>query len=187
MCIAEMKDFLGLVGVLIGFALGAGYQEFRERGKRKRLRRQLSEEVRANLYSIAQKKATLRSILVALRDRRILPGTSVPFCEIIYSHHYPAVAPYLSLKERNLLQVVYSTLRTVDDTMSQFEPAVTAAGAGDPQERVMIAYAHKLADMLPALDEQELLMQSFLRGDPIDVFHMDMALDDLKKAEIRKG
>ena len=41
MRIAELEDFIGLIGVVIGFALGAGYQEYRERERRKRLRDQL--------------------------------------------------------------------------------------------------------------------------------------------------
>lgn len=148
---------------------------------------QLREELKANMYVIRQKKATLRSMLAALKERRILPGESVPFCEAIFAHHYSAVAPFLSQKERNLLQVVYATLATVDRTMTAFEPAVTAAGTTEAQERVMIAFAHKLEDLLPALDEQEKLMKSLFANNPIDVFHMDIPYEELKRADIKKG
>lgn len=182
-----MDALLGIIGVILGFVLGAFYQEFREKEARKRLRVQLREELKANMYAIPQKKATLRSMLLALKERRILPGESVPFCDAIFAHHYPAVAPFLSQKERNILQVVYTTLATVDRVMTAFEPAVTAAEAGDAQERVMIAFTLKLGDLLPALDDQEKLMKSLLANDPIDVFHMDMLYEELKKADIKKG
>jgi hypothetical protein len=182
-----MDALFGIIGVILGFLLGAFYQEFREKDTRKRLCAQLREELKANMYAIPHRKATIRSMLLALKERRILPGESVPFCDAIFAHHYQTVAPFLSQKERNILQVVYANLAAVDRTMAAFEPAVTAAGSGDAQERVMIAFAHKLGDLLPALDEQENLMKSFCANDPIDVFHMDMAYEDLKRADIRKG
>jgi hypothetical protein len=177
----------GIIGVICGFLLGAFYQEFRERKTRKRLCAQLREELKANMYVIPQKKATIGSMLLALKERGILPGESVPFCDAIFAHHYPTVAPFLSQKERNILQVVYTTLATVDRTMAEFESAVTAAGSGDGEERVMIAFAHRLEDLLKALDEQETLMKSFLANDPKDVFYMDLPYEDLKRADIRKG
>jgi hypothetical protein len=143
--------------------------------------------MKANLYAMPHKKATIRSMLEALNGRRILPGDCVPFCDVIFAHHYPEVAPFFSQKERNLIQVVYATLATVDRTMAAFEPAVTAAGSSDALGRVMIAFDRKLGDMLPAMDEQETLLKSFFANAPIDVLHMDMAYEDLKKADIRKG
>lgn len=182
-----MDALFGIIGVILGFLLGAFYQEFRERKTRKRLCAQLREELKANMYAIPQKKATIRSMLLELKARRILPGESVPFCDAIFAHHYPTVAPFFSQKERNILHVVYAKLATVDRTMTAFDSAATAAGSGDAQERVKISFEHKLGDLLSALDEQENLMKSFFANDPIDVFHMDMMYEDLKREDIRKG
>ena len=174
---------LGIIGVVLGFCLGACYQHFRECWKRKRLRVQISEEMRANLYSLPHKRATLQTVLSKLAQKQILPGECVPFCDVIFIHHYPDVAPYLSVKEINLLHVVYSHQATVDKTMASFQPDVTAAAPGDPQQCVMNVYSNKLQDLLPLLDQQENLIKSFLKGDPIDVFHMSMDYDAVKNAD----
>jgi hypothetical protein len=183
MCLSDFKDWLGIAGVVIGFALGAGYQELRERGRRKRLRLQLIEEVKANWYSIPQKKATLQSMLKSLGNKKILPGESVPFCEVIYANHYPSFAPFLSLKERNILHVIYSSHRIVDQTMSSFGRDIQSAGAGEPLLRVVKAYTAMLSSLLPDLDVQKRLMESFLDGTPVDVLHMDKSLEELRTAE----
>lgn len=182
-----MEPIFGIVGVVLGFVLGAFYQEWRDRSARKRLLQQLREEVKANIYMIPQKAATLRSMLAALKERHILPGEAVPFCDAIFSNHYPSIAPFLSQKERSILQVVYSTLGSVDKTMADFEPSVTNAGSIDAQERIMTAFGSKLADLIDALNQQEKLMISFIDGRPIDVFHVDLPYNHVKEANIIKS
>lgn len=182
-----MEGLIGLIGVILGFGLGAGYQEYRDWARRKRLCSELRNELTANLYSIPQKKATIQSIISAMSEQKVLPGTSVPFCTAIFGHHYPECSPFFSQKERNLLQVVYSTLRTVDATLAEFEPAVTGASSEHAENRVLIAFEHKLKDLISALEEQERLIQSFMDRTPVDVFHMDMDYHDLKMARITKG
>lgn len=181
-----MEAFLGILGVLLGFALGAYYQEHREKQERKRLLVQLREELKANMYMIPQKKATIRSMLDALSDRRILPGESVPFCDAIFRNHFASVAPHISQKERNIYQVVYSNFESADRMMNDFEPAMTSAGDPQALERVMVSYSHRLGDFIPQLDLQKKLIDSLLTGDPIDVLHMNLSYDEVSNAEIKK-
>lgn len=182
-----MDALIGIAGVILGFALGAFYQEFRDWRRRKRLIVQLRDELKANLYVLPQKRATIQSILEHLEARSILPGDSVPFCTAIFDSHYSEVAPFLTQKQRNLLQVVYSNLSTVDHTLSSFEPAVRAATPGEGEQREMISFTNRFRDLLDALEQQESLILSFQDDVPIDVFYLDMDYDQLKQAKITKG
>ncbi len=109
-----MEGIIGLLGVILGFGLGVGYQELKERRERKRNQGALLEELRANLHMIPQKRDTINNIIGELQQGRLLPGPAVHFSRVFFESYFPSVAPHLSVKERNSFHLLYQYFRVVD-------------------------------------------------------------------------
>lgn len=54
---------IGLIGVVLGVFLGAGYEEWKSRRNRKTLKEALIEELRSNLQMVPQKKDIVEQII----------------------------------------------------------------------------------------------------------------------------
>ena len=102
---------------MCGVILGVVYQVLAERRRHEKLSKELTEELRSNLYLLPQKVSTLKTIIKELEERKLLPGVCVPFCDVLYRNHYPSIAPYLSHKQRNILHVIYSNFDEIDNVM----------------------------------------------------------------------
>ena len=124
--------------------------------------------------------------MAALDKQAFLSGDTVPFCEVIYDNNYAEIAPHLSLKERNIVHVIYSNFKTVDETLREFEPNIRAVVADiERLGLIMGTFKVKLNELPRILDVQEKLIGSILNGTPIDVAHMDLDYEALKHATFR--
>jgi hypothetical protein len=59
---------IGLIGVVLGFCLSAGYAEWKSRQNRKEMKAGLLEELRANLQMVPQKRDIFEKIIANLND-----------------------------------------------------------------------------------------------------------------------
>src|SRR5437867_2578526 len=107
------EGVIGLCGVDLGFILAAGYQEYKDWRHRQKVRKQLLQELRANLSMLPEKRRTLEAMLESLKNTQLLSGESVRFCSDIYGSLYPSVCEHFSIEERNSLHVIHEYLRVV--------------------------------------------------------------------------
>lgn len=186
MCLSDLSNVIAtVIGVILGFGLSTGYGFVSVWQKRRHLRSQLREELRANLYSIPQKKSLIALILENLNKGRILPGESVHFQSRIYDEHFVDIGSSLNTKERSLVHLIYDYLAAVDKVLDGFEPAM--AGKPEKAERkdLFRFYRVKLNDLLSLLDDSSNLLEKYLiNNEVVDVFATDLPYDRVKTAEI---
>jgi hypothetical protein len=177
-----LQNIIGLIGVALGFALSSGYQEAKGFFSRRRLKRQLLAELRANLYILPMKADILNQVLDSLEKKQHLSGESVPFCSLIYKNHYPSIAPTRSLAERNSIHFIYTTLDIIDSTMkSHSDQLLQHVGAdANTLTRVFGVRKSMLLDLKEELAVMEKLIKAHLSGKPEDVLHMRIEYDRLK-------
>ncbi len=164
---------IGLVGVALGFVLSSGYQECKERRERRRLHKELLNELRANLYLIPLKKDIIQKMITALNASNILPGDGVGFCMELFSNHYGEICQYMSIKERNSIHVIYDYLKTIDTTMGKCADDLMENVETPALRHYMSMYRAKLPDLLTSLDTAKDMIDLHLAGKPDDVFNMD--------------
>lgn len=170
--------FCTLCGVIIGFALNAWRDYWKEKKRIQKTLNQIREELRANLQMLPWKCKTLREIVDNLKAGKALPGEGVRFIRNFYAEHFAAMCPYLSEMERNSIHVIYEHLRVVDETISSYDSELsslipTAAGSASGQP-MLASFSHtyrpKMEDLLKALSVTENLIRKHLDGKPEDVF-----------------
>lgn len=182
----EWSGIIGTaIGVFLGFGLTVGYSNFTKYIRENNLNKQLREELRANLYSISQKRSLIEKILEDLKEGKILSGKCVPFQRTIYDKHFHELAPKLSIKERSCLHVIFHYLETVDTTLEDFEPRIFSKDTGHSRQAVRDLFEVKLGkNMLPLLDDAQDLLERYLRKDVVDVFATDLPYKKVKEAII---
>ncbi len=162
-----------VLGVVLGFGLNVGYQEFKERRERKKLKGALLEELRANLNMLPQKRDNVGQIVANLNKDRLLPGKSVRFLTVFYDAHFPSVFPYLSVKERNSLHLLYEYFHVVDSLMETYaDRIVETMGTEKVHDYVQLNLA-MMGDIQQLLGLTEKLAAKHLDGKPEDVFYSE--------------
>lgn len=95
------------------------------------------------------------------------------------------LAPYLSTKERNLLHVAYERLRVGDEILASYAAdllnALKEKVMGDPWQ----AYIDRITGQIDSYKVVRELLRSYLDGEPIDVFHLNLSEDERKRASFR--
>jgi len=164
--------FWGLVGVTLGVLLGEGSRYIRHRARIRKLKRIILEELKSIQAQIPQKIDIIKKIISALKKREMLGGISVRAFTVAYNQHIGELYEHLTLLERNCLHVIYEKLRNADDVLfSLEEDFVTAVRDGiikDPYA----AFRDRLQDFLENYRVTNKLIESYLDGNPIDVFHI---------------
>ncbi len=181
-----LEAAIGLVGVLLGFGLGAGYEEFKERRNRKRYRAAIAAELKSNLHTIPQKLDTIQNMLAALKRGELLPGPAVRFSRTSYDEHFPALAAHLTDRERNSLHLIYEYFRVTDHILDTFGSDVAQAlGTDQAEARAALATA-MLSDLPNLLSLTEMLLQEHIAGKPRDVYHLDKSYSDVKQIQFTR-
>jgi hypothetical protein len=114
-----------------------------------------------------------QKMIDALRQKRVLPGTSVRGIRTIYEANIAELAPYLTLRERNLLHVVHERMRVAEELMgahlADIRDEVRGGHVADPWAPSIAM----LNDQIRSFQLVELLLRSYIGGKPEDVFYVE--------------
>lgn len=167
----EKKEVWTLIGVALGFLLAEGSRWFREFNRRKRVKGALRDELDTNLHLIEQKKDTLRQMIQALEQRKILPGESVHSASIVYTAQISLLSEFLKPLERDSLHVVYERLRVADKMMDEFEYRIKKDLELKVMKNPWAAYKTQLTELSVSYDVVQSLIKDFIAKKPRDVFY----------------
>ena len=174
-CNILRSDFFWVIfgvlgGTIVGFFLNEGSRSIRDWKERSRLTRALREELETNLYQIEHKKDTLKTMIGALQENKVLGGLSVPCASAVYASHFPTIVKHLKPIERDLVQNVYGRMQLNDQFMTSFEESFKK----DLKENIVkdswAAYIAKLTELLDSYGVAQEVIKSFLEGQPVDVY-----------------
>jgi hypothetical protein len=170
-----------LLGVMIGFLLKAWHDSWKEKKEMERLCLALTDELKSNQRALWAKMDIIRQAIEALGKKEILETASVPFIRGMYDNHYSKILSALSAKERNILHVIYARMATIDFVMDGYGKDV-AGSTNEELNNVFVRYLTKFRDMKKEPEIIGELIESYLKGAPIDVLRLDMSIEELKKA-----
>ena len=180
-----LKDFDGILGALLGVVVGIVLAEVlthrRSKSRIKGLKELIIDELKALKYQIPQKKDLIMKMMEALKKHELLGGDSVRFLDTGYRQHYAEIYKSLTLKQKNCLHVVYGILENCDHTMFKFEAEIRSALKDKAINEPFSAYAGRLQDYHERLKTAEELIDSYLKGEPIDVFYVESPLDSERR------
>jgi len=162
---------IGLIGVVLGFCLSAGYAEWKSRQNRKEMKAGLLEELRANLQMVPQKRDIFEKIIANLNDGRLLPGSSAHFLMVFYKSHFPSIFPDLSIKERNSFHVLYEYFRIIDWLLDNYSEQIVESMGTEKVDDYITLYLAMMKDVLNVLNLTENLIAKHLEGNPEDVLY----------------
>ena len=160
----------GLIGVVVGFCLSEGTRLLREKCRIHKLKRVLKAELQAVKGQIRDKKDILLQAIQACENNRVLPMVSVRMVRTGYDVHINDLYETYSTLERNCLHVIYERLRISDEKMDSFHKDMEEsfrAGVVEQPWDVAISQLSELSESYTVIDY---LIQSFLDGDPENVF-----------------
>ena len=167
------EALIGLLGVVLGFGLSTGYQEWRDKKQRLKLKVALNEELRGNFHMLRQKREIVEKTLEFLANGRFLPGQHVRFPRGFYEAHYPTLLPELTIRERNSLYVLYEYFRVIDLIMDTYTDRIVEARGTEKELDYMELYSAMLQDLLQLMDLATTIASNHLKGKPDDVFYSD--------------
>ena len=162
---------IGLIGVVLGVFLGAGYEEWKTRRNRKILKGALIEELRSNLQMVPQKKDIVEQIINQLNKGKLLPGSGARFIRIFYENHFPSIFPDLNVKERNSFHILYEYFRIVDWLLESYSERIVESMGTERVNEYVRLYLAMMEDILKLLNLTEELITKHLGGKPEDVLY----------------
>lgn len=164
------SELIGLIGVVLGFTLGAGLHYLRYRYRIRRMKIIVREELKSAQAQLSQKRDILQQAIAKLGNHQILPTLSVHVLTSGYKSALGELYGHLNDRERNCLHVVYEYLRVGDEVTDRFETDIlTALKEGvlaDPYK----AYADRFIEVLKMYEVAGKLIDSYLNGDPEEVY-----------------
>lgn len=171
MSAAIIGAIIGLIGVVLGFCLNVGYQEWKVWKNRKKMKAGLLEELRANLYMIPQKRDILQKIILQLSRGRLLPGAGVRFLRVFYETNFSSIFPHLDIQERNSFHILYEYFRTIDWLLETYADRIVKAMGTEKVNDYITLYSAMMSDVLAVLNLTEELVKKHLEGKPEDVLY----------------
>lgn len=162
---------IGLIGVVLGVCLGAGYEEWKSRRNRKILKEALIEELRSNLQMVPQKRDIVEQIISQLNKNKLLPGSGARFIRVFYETHFPSIFPALSIKERNSFHILYEYFRIVDWLLENYSERIVESMGTERINDYIRLYFAMMKDILNLLNLTEKLITKHLEGNPEDVLY----------------
>ncbi|OGF05537.1 MAG: hypothetical protein A2W00_01755 [Candidatus Eisenbacteria bacterium RBG_16_71_46] len=161
-----------LIGVVVGFGLAEGSRWLQGWRRRRRLIRALHDECRSLLSQLPDFIDICQQMIGSLRNHRFLPGPAVRAMRTVYDATITELTPHLSSRERNLLHVVHERLKVGDvmiaDHGRDFLEELRHQQIADPWG----AWINRFEEQIGSYQLVERLLQSFIAGNPVDVFHL---------------
>jgi hypothetical protein len=170
--VIDAATLWGLAGVVLGFALSEAASALRYRLRICRLKKGLQAECQSLTAQIPLLIDILQKTIENLRQKRILPGPAVRAISTVYNSVLAELTPYLTPLERNLLHVVYEHLRVGDDTLAGYTDDLLVALRDGTIDDPWQVYIDRMTDLVENYTVTQELLQSYLRGQPIDVFYL---------------
>lgn len=171
--LVKSVGFWGIIGVILGYALGEGTRLIRYHFRISKLKRIILEELKSIQAQIPQKKDLVKKMIGALQKEQMLGGISVGIVSIGYRQHIGELYEYLGQRRRDCLHVIHERLKNADDMLSSFENDFTSAVQDKVVNDPFAAYAGRLSDILENYDCVEKLIESYLEEKPTDVFYIE--------------
>lgn len=162
-----------LLGVIIGYCLGEGTRFARENLRIRRLKRVLHIELSAIKAQIADKEDILLQAIQSLKVGEVLPAIAVHSIRTGYEAHMGELYEHYSGRERNCLHVIYERLRVADRMMDSFHLDFQDSVKNGIVQRPWDMAVEQLEELLESYSVVEKLIESFLIGEPSDVFHIE--------------
>jgi hypothetical protein len=162
---------IGLIGVVLGVCIGAGYEEWKSRRNRKTLKAALIEELRSNLQMVPQKRDIVEQIIGHLNENKLLPGSGARFISVFYKTYFPSIIPDLSIKERNSFHILYEYFRIVDWLLENYSERIVESMGTERINEYTMLYLAMLKDIMNLLNLTERLITKHLDGKPEDVLY----------------
>lgn len=182
---ADPAVIWGLIGVILGFVLSEASSVLHHRIRLWRLKKALRAECESAVAQIPQLVDILDQCMASLKQKQILPGPAVKAISTVYGATITELAPYLSTKERNLLHVAYERLRVGDEILASYAAdllnALKEKVMGDPWQ----AYIDRITGQIDSYKVVRELLRSYLDGELIDVFHLNLSEDERKRVSFR--
>ena len=162
---------IGLIGVVLGVCLGAGYEEWKTWKNRKKLKAALIEELRSNLQMVPQKRDIVEQIIEQLKKNRVLPGNCAHFIRVFYETYFRSIFQDLSIKERNSFHILYEYFRIVDWLLDNYSERIVESMGTEKVDDYIRLYLAMMQDILNLLNLTEKLIAKHVEGNPEDVLY----------------
>jgi len=169
MSILARSEFWALLGVVLGFGLNALWQILRDALGRRRRRQSIEAELRTNLGLLPQKIEHLQNARRALNKRKLLAGDNVHFATYLYDTHIGEVAQHLSSAQREVLHVVYQSMRVVDRVLDDLVSSFVQTRSSGQLSKPFEAYAGMCAEMADRCELVSAMVKEYLAGEPRQV------------------
>ena len=173
----EDKAFWGVIGtvlgVVLGFFLNVAYSYIVKNLHVRKLKQSLQDECRSLLTQIPQLTDIFEQCVDNLNQGKILPGPAVRSLSTVYRSTITDIYPFLSIKERNLLHVVYERLRVGDEILENY---VSLLSRELQENLIKDPIQGWIVRMNNQLDSYEIiidLLKSYLNHSAKDVFNID--------------
>ena len=175
--ILKSAVFWGMVGVVLGFLLSVAAEVTRRWLRIRRLKQALRAECESLIAQIPFLIDTLQKRIDLLENEIYLPGPDVRGISIIYDATIGELASNMSAKERNALHIAYQTLRIGDKIVASYVEDAIEMIKSDTVADTPKAFTNTFKDLIKSYEIASKLLQSYLDGDPVDVFQIDASKD----------
>ncbi|NOS67471.1 MAG: hypothetical protein HOO67_03870 [Candidatus Peribacteraceae bacterium] len=172
--IINSEGFWAAIGVILGFGLSEGSRYIRSKLRIRNLKRAMVEELKSIKYQILQKKETVRQIISALQQSKIQSGITIRTFDLAYKKYLPELYEHLSLKERNCIHTIYEHLLLNDELLANYEKELGDDLLRKVTKDPMGKHLSHLKDMLISYEQVEKWIESYIKGDPADVLHVEV-------------
>jgi len=163
--IFERSEFWALIGVTLGFTLNVLWQFFRSLINRRRKQKSIESEIGTNKGLIPQKIDHLKNIQHALEDKEIIPGDNVHFSSYLYDNHIGEIGQFLSTDQREVLHVIYGSMKIVDRFLDNlFSNFIEAKSSGQFQQPFS-AYSIMCSGLIERCQLIEKFIEEYLNGE----------------------
>ncbi|MDD2901412.1 MAG: hypothetical protein PHU44_03165 [Syntrophales bacterium] len=171
------KAFWGIIGtvlgVIIGFFCNVAHTYYLKRMRTCELKKALKDECISLKNQLPMLIDIFEQCIQKLSQGKILPGPAVHSLSTVYRSSISEIYPYLSLKERNLLHVVYERLRVGDEILENYVSILSRelqeGLINDPIQGWII----RMKDQIDSYRIVDNLLKSYINKNPIDVFNID--------------
>lgn len=161
----------------LGILIAWGLERRAERERLARWRRALDAECGSLLGQLPQFIERFRRLRAAIEADAPEPANAARALRTVYDRAVVELAGSLTAKERNALHIVHERLRVGDAVLARWDAEWRAAGRTPLARDTRDAYARRFTEQMESYVLVREIVESFLRGKPIDVLLVDMAED----------
>lgn len=152
--------------LLLGAAIGFGIDRFKAFLNRRTFKRQLTEELIANLGMLPFLRRHLIDSVAMAQQGGSPNMRAVHFCTVCYDAHFSALLPILSSSEQISIQFIYEYLRTCNEITDAYSQLVFTTSDQAEYSRLLRLYGGTLASLIKLTESTEDHIRRHLAGTP---------------------